>query len=417
MASAPPPRMRLYTTLGMYATAIAGCLSGASESSDDVAMFERAVSERLQLPHAIAAPMARVGIYFVVRALIRPGQKVILSPYTIADVVNMVVCAGGIPVFADIDRDTCNISARQVEQLIDADTGAVLVTHFYGLACDIEEIADICSRRGVPLVEDAAQALGTRVNGRAVGTFGQAGIFSFGLYKNVNSFLGGMIVTRDADLRKRLADSLAPLPLQSRISFLKKVMNGIATDIATFPPLFKAFTFWIFRYAYMHDISSLNNKLAIDVDPKLIREIPKDYLARMTSFQARMALSQLESIESDTEIRIRAAQAYHEGLKDLDGLLLPPMRTDHSHIYTYYPIQYRDREKLVGYAMEHFRDISLSHHRNCAALPCFAEFARDCPNAEATSRSLIYLPTYPAYGLKEVDKNIRVIRRFFGREH
>src|SRR6185503_17787272 len=101
-----------------------------------------------------------------VKALIKPGRKVILSPYTIADVVNMVVCAGGEPVFADIERETCNVDAAEVERLIDDQTGAVMVTHFYGLACDIERIAKICKDRNVPLIEDAAQAFGVRVNGK-----------------------------------------------------------------------------------------------------------------------------------------------------------------------------------------------------------------------------------------------------------
>lgn len=412
----PLPRMRLYTTLSSYTSAVAGCLFASSGPGDDVQEFERAVGTRLGLPYAIATPMARVAIFLVIRALIKPGQKVILSPYTIADVINMVVCAGGVPVFADIDRETCNISASEVEKLIDSDTGAVMVTHFYGLACDIERISAICRTRGVPLVEDAAQAFGAKVNGKSVGSFGAAGIFSFGLYKSVNSFLGGMVVTGDAELSRRLKGDLAVLPLQPRVAFLKKVLNGLATDLATFPPLFRLFTFWVFRFAYMHDLTALNNKLAIDVDPKLVREIPQDYLARMMPFQARLALRQLENVDQDTAARIRAAQAYHAGLRDLDELILPPMRTDGSHIYAYYPIQYSDRERLVGYAMEHFRDIALSHHRNCSALPCFREFALDCPNAEATSRSLIYLPTYPAYGMDQVNMNIRTIRRFFGRD-
>src|SRR4051812_32846748 len=103
-------------------------------------------------------PMARVAIYEVVKAIIRPGASVVMSPYTIADVVNMVIAAGGRPVFADVDPRSGNLSPTELPRLIDKDTGAVLATHFYGCAADIVEIANICRERNVPLIEDSAQA-------------------------------------------------------------------------------------------------------------------------------------------------------------------------------------------------------------------------------------------------------------------
>ena len=146
---APNPRTRLYTTPSLYTQALAEVASGRAWRGDDVERLERAAAAWLGADYALAVPMARVGIYLTVKALIRPGQKVVMSPYTIADVVNMVVCAGGVPVFADVEPNTCNIAAEQVERLVDADTGLVLATHFYGLACDVERIAACCRRRGV----------------------------------------------------------------------------------------------------------------------------------------------------------------------------------------------------------------------------------------------------------------------------
>src|SRR4051794_30154759 len=178
----PLPRLRIYTSLGQYVRVLAETVTGRARRGDEVQALETTVADHVGVRCAVAMPLARVGIYFAVKGLISPGQKVILSPYTIADVVNMVVCAGGIPVFADIERNTCNVDAAEIERLIDDATGAVMVTHFYGLACDIERIAQICMAKGVPLIEDAAQAFGVRVNGRPVGTSGAAGIFSFGMY-------------------------------------------------------------------------------------------------------------------------------------------------------------------------------------------------------------------------------------------
>ena len=142
--------------------------------------------------------MARVGIYLVLKHLIRKGQKVILSPYTISDVVNMVLCAGGVPLFADIEEGgSCNIDAECVLDLLETedDVGAVLVTHFYGLVCNLRPILRCLREKGIPVVEDAAQAFGARYEGKPAGTIADAGVFSFGLLKNVTGFLGGAIVT------------------------------------------------------------------------------------------------------------------------------------------------------------------------------------------------------------------------------
>lgn len=411
----PLPRLRIYTDSRHYARVLRELLSGRTNRGGDVAALESEAARRLHTRFAIAMPMARVGIYFAVKNLIKPGQKVILSPYTIADVVNMVVCAGGQPVFADIERATCNVDPAEIERLIDSDTGAVLVTHFYGLACDIEKIADICRRRNLPLIEDAAQSFGARVNGRPVGTFGDAGILSFGMYKNVNSFLGGMIVTSNEALRDKIAAQLQQMPLQDMRIFLAKVMQAAQVDVVTWPGLFRLLFFRVFRYAFLNDVNAINNRVKIDIEPVLKTEMPADYLARMRPLQARLILSQLDRVERDTRRRIEAAQRYFDGLHDIPEIICPPRRDDSSHIYWYYPIQAPDRHALVAYAMRNGRDITESYHRNCADLPCFSRWRRDCPRARATADSLIYLPTYPRYSDAEIDRTVAVIRRYFGK--
>lgn len=411
----PLPRLRLYTGLNHYTTLAGGIAGRFSADRGQIATLERRLCELADARHAIMAPMARVAIYLSIKHLIRPGQKVIVSPYTIADVINMVVCAGGVPVFADIERETCNVDAVEVERLIDEDTGAVMVTHFYGLACDIKRIAAVCATRGVALIEDCAQAFGVRVDGRSVGTFGKAGIFSFGMYKNINAFLGGAVVTGDPQLRESLARDMADWPLQPIGDYLKKAMKALIVDSVTLPTVFRPFTFRLFRHAFLKNIEAINRHLKIDLDPRLVHQLPESYKARMAPLQAELILRQLDDLDAKTRRRMEAAKIYNAGLKDIPELIVAPMREDFSHMYWYYPIQYEKRHDLVAYAMKHGRDITESYHRNCAALPCFAEFARACPRAQATADSLIYLPTYPRYDLEEVRKTVAVIRAYFGR--
>lgn len=416
MIFGPLPRFRIYTGPATYLHVALDTLLGRTNRGNDLAGFEEAIMQRIGVPFAVCMPQARVGIFMAVRALISPGQKVVLSPYTIFDVINMVICAGGLPVFADIDRETCNMNPGQAAELIDEDTGAVFVTHLHGLAMEVEELANVCREKGVPLIEDASQAFGTRLRGRPVGTFGDAGIFSFGMYKNLTTFYGGLVVTRREEVHRRLSAELADFLPQELGGLLKKVTNGLMTDVATHPLLFRHLTFWLFRYGYLHDVEFLNKRVRVEDNPQIKRVVPENYLRRMRPVQARTALRRLSRVDEDSRRRIELARLYHEGLGDLDGLICPPFREDGSHLYTYYPIQHADRHALIRHMMKEGCDVGAQHLKNCADLACFEEFQRECPNTRATANETILLPTYPRYSRKDVERNIRVIREFFGRK-
>jgi perosamine synthetase len=413
--NAPQPRSRLYTTSASYGRLIAG----GTGDEGEVAELERALAARLSVAHVIAVPQARVGIYLTVKHLVRPGQKIILSPYTIADVVNMIVCAGAVPVFADVAADgSCNIDPAAVAELLDSESnvGAVMVTHFYGLACDIEPLRQACAHAGVPLIEDAAQAFGARVGAGLAGTIGRAGIFSFGLLKNVTGFLGGAVATDDADLARALRAELETFPITPREVLWKKAAKGAAFDLATFQLFFDSAVYWLFRYAHLHDMDFFGNKLDTDANPVAYRTFPQRYAYRMSGVQAAIIRAQLDRSETQSKERIRKAALYHEGLKDVPELTLPPYRQDGSHTYFYFTVLARDRDALSRSMTRQYRDVQISHHRNCASLPCFAEYARPCPNAEAASSRALYLPTYPGYRVDQVEANITAIRRH-AREH
>jgi dTDP-4-amino-4,6-dideoxygalactose transaminase len=410
---APQPRYRLYDDPLTYATIAREVATGRWLAGDSCQELEKSLAS-LGAPHAVLTPRARVAIHLAVKALIRPGQKVVLSPYTIADVVNVVVAAGGVPVFADIERETCNVDPAEIEKLVDRDTGAVMITHLHGLACDMDVIPRICAERGVPLIEDAAQAFGARFAGRPLGTFGDAGIFSFGKYKNVNAFLGGVITTRRADLAEKARAELAAWPFQDLGGYLSEAGHGLATDLATWPPLFRAFTFWVFRFAFLQELSILNRQVSFDNDPDLRSELPEHYRCRMTPLQARLVLRQLARVDEHIRERVERARLYHDGLEDVRELLIAPLRTDFSHMYTYFPVQADDRNALLRHMMRRGRDVAGQHIKNCADFPAFEAWHRDCPNARKTANAVVLLPTYPRYSLREVEANVRVIREYFG---
>src|SRR5262249_23663402 len=181
------------------------------------------------------------------------------------------------------------------------------------------------------------------LNGRSVGTFGNAGIFSFGMYKNLNTFYGGMLVTPHESLHQQINAEMVGYPLERLGTYLRKVENGFLTDLATYPPLFRTLTYGLVRYGYLRNIDMLNKWVRVEDNPKLRLSLPKTYLTRMRPMQARIGLGSLPAVARDAQSRLAFARLYHDNLAHVDELICPPFREDGSHTYPYYPIQFEDR--------------------------------------------------------------------------
>lgn len=406
----PKARYRFYGSPGNYARAAGYALAKAlGKDLDERDALEQRIARMAGVEYAIGVPQARFGLYLLLSRLITPDRPdVVMSPYTIHDVVNMVLCAGGRPVFADIDPLTCNIDAAQVERLIDERTGAVMITHLHGLACDVERLCAVCEAQGVPMIEDAAQAFGTRVNGRFVGGFGKAGVYSFGRAKNVNSFYGGMIVTSDEALANAIRQDLVLLPEENAPKLIKRIAHCAVGDIATWPPVYSLVTFKVFRYGATRGVEAVNKVVQTENNPVRKEALPETYRRRLTAMQARLILKQLPALDDHTAARLSLARIYHEGLSGLPGIQLPPWREDGSHIYLQYPVQVEDRWDYVRYMMGHGRDLAIQHMASAAELEVFKDFYRNCPMARATADRVALLPTYPGYGEDEARANVEV---------
>jgi len=407
----PHPRYRLYTRMASYTLPVLQ-LFRIHSPGKAVLRLEEEICRRFQVAAAACVPMARTGLWLALREMIRPGQTVVMSPLTIIDIVNMVLLAGGIPVFADICRASCGMDPDEAEALIDGRTGAVLITHLHGETSGASVFREICRSHSVPLIEDTAQAFGTSENGRRLGTIGDLGIYSFGFYKNVNAWRGGMVVSQDPDLIRRIRgriDALRQLPDRQLLNI---VLSGMLIDVATWPPIFSRLVYPLLRYSHLNGIGAVNRHLDPEHRATRLTSVPAGYLYRMTEAQAQIALAQMESVDAASHARISNAALYEKGLHETDHLVKPRWRSDGSNTYTYYPVRCRERNALLNYAMRHGRDFAAQHLRNCADLPEFRGIYRDCPNARAAARELVLLPTYARYPRAEVERNIEVIQRF-----
>jgi dTDP-4-amino-4,6-dideoxygalactose transaminase len=359
--------------------------------------------------------MCRTGIYLAVKHLIRPGQDVVMSPYTIADVVNMVILAGGRPVFADIERGNCNIRVDSIERLLHGGTGAVLVTHLHGIAAPIREICALCGSKGIPVIEDTAQAFGANVQGRRLGTYGDVGVFSFGMYKNINTWYGGAVTCKDPEKLSAIKKESDALSFQTGSVVINRMLQGLMTDAVTLPFLFRSLTFWIFRFGRLHDIGWINRFVETELDLSRLRALPARYLGKMTAAQHRLGLVQLDHIDRDNQMRSEKAARYRKGLEGTGTFLLPQDDAGCA-LYTYFPIQYgngqTDRQRLLKHLARRGCDIGPQHLKNCADLPAFADFHRDCPNARRTADAVVLLPTYPSYPDRDIAHTVSVLQEY-----
>jgi dTDP-4-amino-4,6-dideoxygalactose transaminase len=134
---------------------------------------------------------------------IKPGDEVIVPSFTFVSSINAFVLRGAVPVFADIRPDTLNIDETRLESLITPKTKAIVIVHYAGVGCEMDQIMEVAERRGIPVIEDNAHGLFARYKGRYVGTFGRMATLSFHETKNFTCGEGGALLLNDASLVDR----------------------------------------------------------------------------------------------------------------------------------------------------------------------------------------------------------------------
>jgi perosamine synthetase len=167
--------------------------------------FEERFAAMMGVRRAVACASGTAAVHTAIAALdLEPGDEVITSPITDMGALAPLLYQGLIPVFADVDLHTCNVTARTIEERLSERTGAVIVTHLFGNPCGMGEIMELASARRLPVIEDCAQAFLVRYDGRLVGTFGAIGCFSLQQGKHITTGEGGLVVTDDEALARRM---------------------------------------------------------------------------------------------------------------------------------------------------------------------------------------------------------------------
>src|SRR5579859_7097259 len=174
--------------------------SGQLAQGECVAAFERRFAEVCHVREAVAVSSGTTALHLALLAHgIGPGDEVITTAFTFVASTSAILYVGAQPVFADIDPDTFNLDANQVESLITPKTKAILAVDLYGNPADLPLLEQICQQHNLVLIDDASQAHGAAINGRKIGSIGTA-TFSFYPSKNMTTAEGGMITTDRPDV-------------------------------------------------------------------------------------------------------------------------------------------------------------------------------------------------------------------------
>lgn len=310
-----------------------------------IAEFERQIAEKLGAQHALAVSSGTDAVLCALMTLnVGPGDEVILPALTFFASAGSVARVGARPVFVDIDERTFNLDPASVEAAITSKTKAIMVVHLFGQCADMTAINDIARRHKLPVIEDAAQAIGATQHGRYACTLGTIACLSFYPTKNLGGFgEGGMVLTNDPDLAK--------IARQLRV-------HGETER-------------------YVH--ARLGGNFRLDTMKAAILQVKLAYL------------------DAANEKRRAIATRYNQLLADA-GVQTPYVANGNTHVYHQYSILSDRRDALMASLKEQGIDSGIYYPIPLHLQQCFADLGYtegDLPVTERTCRRILSLPVQP----------------------
>ncbi len=335
----------------------------------EVAALEEEVARLSGVAHGVACASGTDALLLPLRALeLQPGDEVIVPSFTFFASAGAIHNAGGRPVFVDIDPATFNLAPEAVRAAMTSRTRAILVVHLFGQLAAVEEILPLAQDRGLPVIEDAAQAIGARrrLGGdwRTAGSTGTVGTLSFFPTKNLGAWGdGGMMLTQDSALARRLA-SLR--------------LHGGTRE-------------------YHHDEVGFNS--------------------RLDTLQAAILLAKLPHLATWSAGRARLAERYDRGLAGVSGVVTPVVDPANEHIFHQYTIRAERRDALQAFLAERGIGTKVYYPLGLHLQPCFAHLGYrpgSLPATEAATAAVLSLPIYPELTEPQQDHVVASIREFYG---
>lgn len=345
-----------------------------------VGELEKALAEYTGAGYAVAVSNGTAALHCACMAAgIGPGDEVITTPLTFAASANCVLYCGAKPVFADVDSKTYNIDPASIESRITEKTKAVVAVDFTGQAVKIKEIRQICDKHHLIFIEDAAHSIGTKYEGKPVGSLADMTCFSFHPVKTITSGEGGAVMTNNRELYKKLV--LAHT-------------HGIT-----------------------HDEAQMEE--AGHEGPWYYEQVSLGYNYRMTDFQAALLLSQLKKLDRFAERRKEIVRKYNEAFCRLSEIILQEEILESDTCRHLYIIRL-DLEKLVCTRRQFFDDMAAEnvqcqiHYVPVYWFPYYQHLGYKkglCPEAEEIYKGIVSIPLYPRMTDQDVEDVIYAVKK------
>ena len=347
-----------------------------------IAELEERLQKMLQVKHAVAVSNGTAALHCACIAIgISEGDEVITTPMTFAATANCIRYCGGTVVFADINPETYNIDPDDIERKISSKTKAVIAVDYTGQAVEHDRIREICNRHHIFFIEDAAHAIGTKYNGRPIGSLADMTCFSFHPVKTVTSGEGGAITTNDKDLCRKLK-----LARAHGIEHEELMLEGISEG------------------PWYYEMQNLG------------------YNYRISDFQAALLLSQLEKLDIFSKKRKKIVDYYNEELSHIPELTIQREIAESDTTRHIYIIQL-NLESLCCSRKEFFYALMAEgivpqvHYIPVYYFPYYQKLGYKrgiCPNAEKLYERIISIPLFPKMTMEDAQSVVKAIRKIIG---
>ncbi len=397
------PRGQLYFEPALVAIRTLQHAFRPLNGGERVERFEHRFAALTGCNHAIALPHARVGIWQVLRALQLPAGGVVLTtPVTVPEVFQAIELAGLRPRLVDLGERTGQVDVEALSQALDGQCCALLITHLCGLVSDMTTIAALAREHGVPIIEDASQALGARWQGRMVGGLGKAGVFSISTLKPVSSFHGGVVVTDDDELARRLRGRAFELPPRPRRTLPAWLARDYSMYLASQPAVLGTLGWpllrWAERLAPEAVAAFQRGRLWPSADAPGQRrrhggEVPEAWQVAYSDYQADLALGALERLAAGTARRQHLAELLLAELVARGVPGLAAAHPDSEPIHWRLPLWVDDVQAVRAGLAARGVDTTTTNLQCCDD---YAEGVREgLPNARAFVERALFLPLHP----------------------
>ncbi len=327
---------------------------------DALGRFEKEMAQYLGVRHAIGVNSGTDAIYLALLSLgVGPGDDVVTTAFSMFATVEPIRLLGARPVFVDIDPKTCQIDVTQLGPRVTKKVKAIIPVHLYGSVANMGGILELAKQRGVPVIEDAAQAVGASLHGKKAGGLGDFGCISFYPTKNLGAYGdGGMVVTNNDEL----ADGIRTLRHHGQT---KK---------------------------YVHEFIGINS--------------------RLDDLQAAVLSVKLRHLDTWNAKRREIAQRYTEAFKDLE-LQTPFEPEGVFHIYHQYSILVPNRDAFQQRLLEQGVSSAVHYPLALPFQPALAEFGHqrgDFPQSEGVATEVLSLPIFPEMTEQEIKSVIGAVQ-------